>query len=125
MLITNREETATIIHNPAGEVVYELVGSSDKTGRTKKHSLAYIVIPPGISSQSHFHKVSEETYFILKGQARMKIDRKEFSLGPQQTCLIEPGETHIISNEGREELEFIALSAPPWRPEDSYQSEGT
>ena len=125
MHITSKDQTTDPLHNPTGEVVYELIGGSEKTGGTKRHSLAHIVIPPGASSHSHYHKVSEESYYILKGQARIKIDTKDFSLGPGQTCLIEPKERHIISNEGLEDLEFLAVSAPPWTPDDSFQESST
>lgn len=123
MHLTSRDEITEPLKNPTGEIVYELIGSSAEKGATDRHSLAHIVIPPGASSAPHYHQVSEETYYILRGTARMRIDGREFSLPPARVCLIKPGETHLITNEGEEELEFLAVSAPPWSPEDMHVQE--
>jgi mannose-6-phosphate isomerase-like protein (cupin superfamily) len=105
---------------PWGEVVYELVGAAPASGQAALHSLAHIIIPPGKSSQVHYHKVSEETYYILSGTARMVIDGREITLVPAQACLIQPGERHQIFNPGESNLEFLAVCAPAWSPQDSY-----
>jgi mannose-6-phosphate isomerase-like protein (cupin superfamily) len=105
--------------SPLGEIVFELIGASEASGGAKTHSLAIVVIPPGKSSALHHHIVSEETYYILKGVARMVIDDQVFQLEPGHACLIEPFEQHQIFNAGDDDLEFIAICAPPWVPDDS------
>jgi len=47
------------------------------------------------------------------------IDEASFGLTVGQACLIQPLERHRIFNEGEEDLEFVAVCAPPWGPEDS------
>jgi mannose-6-phosphate isomerase-like protein (cupin superfamily) len=106
---------------PAGEVIYELIGKGNDGGGISSHSIAQILIPPGKSSELHYHHKTEESYFILKGEAWMEIDQKEFSLRRGQTCLIQPGEVHRILNKGDENLEFLAFCAPAWVPEDSFE----
>lgn len=69
MHITSRGDVHTPITNPRGEIIDELVGTSLEAGGATRHSLAYVVIPPGKSSEAHYHKSSEETYTILKGSA--------------------------------------------------------
>jgi mannose-6-phosphate isomerase-like protein (cupin superfamily) len=105
---------------PCGEVVYELVGAAPASGSATLHSLAHIIIPPGKSSQIHYHKVSEETYYLLSGTARMVIDDHELTLVPAQACLILPGQWHQVFNPGEDNLEFLAICAPAWSPHDSY-----
>jgi len=105
--------TAEPLFSPSGEIVYELL-------RGETHTVAYIVIPPGKSSSAHFHKVSEETYTILAGTARLMIDNQELPYTPGQSCLIERDEVHQIFNAGTHNLEFLAICVPPWIPEDSY-----
>src|SRR5207244_1711928 len=87
---------------------------------TINHSLALVVIPPGKSSDAHYHKASEETYYILKGVGLMIVDKQQFRLQPGQACLINPFEIHRIFNDGDDDLEFLAVSAPAWISSDSF-----
>jgi len=121
MRVTHKNEIQNEFITPEGEIIYELIGASALRGETAHHSLAHIIIPPGKSCALHFHKKSEETYYILNGEGWMRIDQKEFSLHPGQACLIEPGENHQIFNRGQVDLEFLAVCAPAWVPEDSYE----
>jgi len=105
-----------------GEIVYEMIGSTAEHGGVKQHSLAHIVIPTGKASLEHYHKISEETYYILRGSARMVLGGQVFSAAPSQVILIKPGQRHQIFNAGEEDLEFLAICAPAWRPEDSYNN---
>ena len=121
MRVTHKNEIQNEFITPEGEIIYELIGASALSGETTHHSLAHITIPPGKSCALHFHKISEETYYILNGEGWMRIDQEEFSLHPGQACLIEPGENHQIFNRGQVDLEFLAVCAPAWVPEDSYE----
>ena len=103
---------------PSGEIIAEVVGVA--VGDESNHSLARIVIPPGKSSSPHYHKVSQETYFILKGEGQMRVNDKSFTLLPGQACWIELGEIHQIHNRDETELVFLAICAPAWVPEDSF-----
>ena len=106
---------------PQGEIIAEMIGTA--AGDDANHSVARIIIPPGKSSSLHYHKSTQETYFILKGECMMKVDDREFGLLPGQACWIEAGEVHQIRNIGETELVFIALCAPSWSPEDSFEVE--
>jgi len=122
MHVIRREEVEDVIHTPTGERIYELIGSAEASGKASKHSLAEVVIPPGKSSEPHYHKTAEETYYLLQGKARMDIDGKEFTLVSGQAVLIEPGEVHQIFNQGEGELRFLAVCSPPWTAEDSFSA---
>lgn len=104
---------------PHGEIVYELLGRA-AAHKASLHSLAHILLPPGKASLRHHHLVSEESYYILKGQARMCVDGQEYTLGPGEACLILPPQVHQIFNIADEDLEFLAVCAPAWQPGDSY-----
>jgi len=106
--------------SPGGETVFELIGRAAEHGGAR-HSLAHIAIAPGGASARHYHKVTEETYYILRGAATMAIDDRTLALGPGDTCLIQPGEVHQISNPGHDEVEFLAVCAPAWAPDDSFE----
>ncbi len=109
------------IETVTGEIIYELIGRAVRSTPDANHSLARIVIPKGKSSEAHFHKVSQETYFILEGEGQMSVDGEEFTLKSDQACHIEPGEIHQIKNKGESDLIFLAVCVPPWLPEDSFE----
>jgi mannose-6-phosphate isomerase-like protein (cupin superfamily) len=121
MRVITKAEVKEPFLAPLGELIYELIGSTPETGGATKHSLAHVVIPPGKLSPRHYHKVLEETYYILKGQASMTIDGHDFSLSPGQALLILPGEIHQVFNRQAEDLEFLVVCAPPWTPDDFFE----
>ena len=108
--------------NPNGETVFEMIGRPPDHGGEVQHSLAHIVIALGQASTRHFHKVSAETYYLLRGTAELVIDNRAFTLRSGQACLIQPGETHQIFNAGSDDLEFLAVCAPAWTPADSFEA---
>lgn len=120
MRVVRKEEINNPLKNPGGEEIYEMIGRLPEIGGSIHHSLVHVVVPPGKSSQAHYHKVSEETYYILKGVGLMRVEAQTFRLQPGQACLIKPLETHQIYNEGTDDLEFLTVSAPAWTPDDSF-----
>ncbi len=120
MRVITKEEIEQPFVAPLGELIYELIGPGE-IGGTTRHSFAHVVITPGKLSPRHYHKVCEETYYILKGQARMIIDGHEFTLSPGQSLLIMPGEVHQVFNDEAETLEFLVVCAPPWTPDDFFE----
>ncbi len=120
MHLTSKAEIQPLV-SPTGETVFELVGLAAQHGSAIQHSLAHIVIAPGGASTRHFHKASEETYYLLRGAATMTVDGRTFPLHPGETCLIQPGEMHQISNPGNADVEFLAVCAPAWAPSDSFE----
>jgi mannose-6-phosphate isomerase-like protein (cupin superfamily) len=121
MHIASKTDVQQPLHSPWGEIVHELVGAAEQAGGAQKHSLALVTIPPGKASQLHYHHTAEETYYVLRGTARLVIDGQESQLLPGQACLIQPPEQHQIFNSGQDDLEFIAVCTPPWTPEDSVE----
>jgi mannose-6-phosphate isomerase-like protein (cupin superfamily) len=111
------------LETPSGEIIYKLIGRGQEGGGVVEHSLADILIPPGKSSALHYHKQTQETYYLLSGEGWMINEGEEFSLKPGQACLIEPGETHKITNRGKSDLEFLAFCVPAWIAEDSFEVE--
>jgi mannose-6-phosphate isomerase-like protein (cupin superfamily) len=121
MRVTTKDEIAEPFLAPLGELIYELIGSPPEAGGTTKHSFAHAVVPPSKLSPRHYHKVCEETYYILKGRATMVIDDHHFTLSPGQSCLIMPGEVHQVFNKEAEDLEFLVVCAPPWTADDFFE----
>jgi mannose-6-phosphate isomerase-like protein (cupin superfamily) len=84
----------------------------------EKQSLAEARVQAGGSTQRHYHRLSEEFYFILEGTARMEIDGATRQVGPGDAILIPAGAWHTIAAE--EPLRFLCCCAPPYAHEDTY-----
>jgi len=84
----------------------------------EKQSLAEARVPLGSATQRHYHKLSEEFYFILEGAGEMEINGETRAVCPGDAILIPPGAWHTIS--AREPLRFLCCCAPPYSHEDTY-----
>src|SRR5687768_12944632 len=56
----------------------------------QNQSLAEATLPSGAATQRHYHKLSEEFYFILEGAGLMEIDGQESTVSPGDAILIPP-----------------------------------
>lgn len=81
-------------------------------------SLAEATLPTGSATDRHYHKLSEEFYFLLEGSGTMEIDGEEKTVGPGDAILIPPGAWHQIT--ATEPLRFLCCCAPPYSHEDTY-----
>ncbi|RYD72575.1 MAG: cupin domain-containing protein [Verrucomicrobiaceae bacterium] len=84
----------------------------------QNQSLAEAQVPAGTATQRHYHKLSEEFYFILAGRGVMEIDGEEREVGPGDAILIPAGAWHTIT--ASETLRFLCCCAPPYAHEDTY-----
>ena len=84
----------------------------------EKQSLAEATVPRGTATQRHYHKLSEEFYFILEGTGEMEIDGVTQQVGPGDAILIPAGAWHTIT--ASETLRVLCCCAPPYSHEDTY-----
>jgi len=108
---------------PSDKSVYEMVGCSNEAGNTKYHNIVQVLMPAGHSGGSHYHKLAEETYYILKGEADIVIDGYSFKATPGMMVSILPGEVHDVINNTDGDFELLAISSPPFSPDDSIDCE--
>jgi mannose-6-phosphate isomerase-like protein (cupin superfamily) len=84
----------------------------------KAQSLAEATLPPGASTERHYHKISEEFYYVLSGSGLMEIEGEEQKVGPGDAILIPAGAWHEIT--AIEAMQFLCCCAPPYSHEDTY-----
>ncbi|MFT5350568.1 MAG: mannose-6-phosphate isomerase-like protein (cupin superfamily) [Planctomycetota bacterium] len=126
MKLTRIEKAGQPIVTASGECLYELIGAAALLGDARNQSLACSVIPPGKYSAPHYHKLSEETLYILEGSGRMIVDGQVFEMNVGDALLVEPGEVHSIYNDSKSiDLKQLAISSPPWKASDAFPVQGS
>ncbi len=83
-----------------------------------RQSLAEAALEAGAATDRHYHRESEEFYYLLEGRGRMEIDGEEREVGPGDAVLIPAGAWHRIT--ASERLRFLCCCAPPYAHEDTY-----
>lgn len=119
MRYIRKDQVVKPFENYTGEKIYEMIGAPVELGEAKYHSFGHTVIPPNCMSRLHYHPIAEETYYILKGKAKITIDEQTLILEPEDAVLIQQNEKHQIFNVGDEDLEFLVICAPAWEPNNS------
>lgn len=81
-------------------------------------SLAEATVAAGGVTERHYHRTSEEFYFILSGTGMMEVDGEEREIGEGDAVLIPPGAWHHIR--ATTDLHFLCCCAPPYSHEDTF-----
>ena len=81
-------------------------------------SLAEARVPAGSATERHYHRRSEEFYFLLEGTGRMEVDGEWRQVAAGDAILIPAGAWHTIMAES--ELRFLCCCAPPYAHEDTF-----
>ncbi len=84
----------------------------------QNQSLAEASVPSGFSTERHYHKISEEFYFILEGTGIMEVDGEQRPVIPGDAILIPTGSWHQIT--AKQSLRFLCCCSPPYSHEDTY-----
>jgi mannose-6-phosphate isomerase-like protein (cupin superfamily) len=117
MDVFEKSTTPTIIETPYGETIYELVGRTVGS-KTTNHSVAYITIAPQKATLRHFHRQTEESYYIMAGDAFIEIGDESQPLKAGQLVLIPSMQPHKIYNTGNDDLVMLVACAPAWEASD-------
>ena len=84
----------------------------------EQQSLAEATLPANGSTQRHYHKLSEEFYFLLEGAGEMEVDGETRLVHPGDAILIPAGSWHTIT--ALTPLRLLCCCAPPYAHEDTY-----
>ena len=89
---------------------------------TEAQSLAEATLEPDQATTRHYHRASEEIYFVLKGSGKLEVDGDTRHVRPGDAVLIPPGAWHTLENDGTSELIVLCSCAPPYLHEDTFLS---
>ena len=97
-------------NNCDGWVLVDTAGLSVKQER----------MPAGTAESLHYHKQSQQFFFILKGTATFEVEGETMIAKQGQGFHIPAGKKHKISNNTPGDLEFV-LSSQPSTNGDRYE----
>ena len=81
------------------------------------YSLAQFTLEPG--KKSSLHKIqSSEIYYILEGNAVLRINDESYQLKKDDSVYVPPMSEQYIENTGSANLRFLCIVEPAWKPED-------
>ena len=85
----------------------------------RNQSLAEARVKPGASTIRHYHKNTEEIYYITEGKGRMELGKKRFEVKTGDAIAIPPKTPHKIINKGRRDLVLLCCCAPAYEHSDT------
>ncbi len=115
MIIQNLEQQAPFATRD-GSTIRSILDRTNAPVRLQ--SLAEATLPTDASTQRHYHKLSEEFYFLLEGRGEMELDGETRLVGPGDAVLIPAGSWHTLT--ALSPLRMLCCCAPPYAHEDTY-----
>lgn len=80
-------------------------------------SIARARVDPGATTRWHSLVDVTERYVILEGSGRAEIGDQRIDVVAGDVIVIEPGEPQRIANTGDQDLVFVVVCTPRFRPE--------
>ena len=90
---------------------------------SRNMTVTWVDVPPGAEQRAHSHPDSEQVYVIVRGRGRMQVAGDVESVTEGDLVFIPPSTQHAISNDGSEDLVYVAAASPPVSMEELYAEE--
>jgi mannose-6-phosphate isomerase-like protein (cupin superfamily) len=69
-------------------------------------------MPPGTSEREHYHRHSQQLFYVLAGVGTFELEGQSIQVKANQSLHIPRGSRHRISNNENTILEFLVISEP-------------
>ncbi len=106
MLIVNRNESK-IIETPHKSEIRPLIDRT--TSPIENCSLAEEILPVGAAVAAHFHKQTEEIYYILSGAGEMRVGETVREVKSGDAIFIPRLAVHTLKNTGTEPIKLLLV----------------
>jgi mannose-6-phosphate isomerase-like protein (cupin superfamily) len=117
MLIINRDK-AKIIDTPHGSQIRPLMDRT--TSAIEKCSLAEEVLPVGAAVGAHFHRETEEIYYIMSGTGEMTVGGETEKVSAGDAVYIPVNNIHTLKNTGGEPMKIMLVCGAAHSFDDSF-----
>ena len=118
MPVTSNNQNTTVYKTKDDSLIRERVHPS--LHQNKNQSLAEAIIPAHSQTQRHYHKSTEEIYFVLQGQAKMFLNNEIFLIQSGDSIVIPAGQHHSLNNAYDEELIILCCCSPAYSHDDTF-----
>ena len=115
-ILTKYHDTEAFVTKD-GSLIRELMHPAKHANRNQ--SFAEALIPPGVATRLHRHRLSEEIYHITAGSGVMTLDDRHFVVAVGDTLYIPPGTAHNIHNTGSDDLRILCACSPAYAHDDT------
>lgn len=88
----------------------------------ENQSLAEASVGPGGETAEHYHPRSEELYYFVAGEGRMRLDEDESPVAAGDCVVIPPGTPHKLWNTGTDRLVLLCCCAPAYSDDDTVMT---
>ena len=103
-----REEVRENMRGGAGAVTIRHYFEKEEI-RAKTRLCAKLILPPGAGIGAHRHDGEDEVYIVTRGSGVLDDGRSQTRVSEGDAVLTGNGESHAIRNDGRENLEIVAV----------------
>lgn len=94
-----------------GRFVFQRKWFTHRTGAKKLGCSLYRVPPGKTAFPHHKHFTNEEAIYVLAGEGTIRLDDKEFQVGPGDFIALPPaGPNHQLINSGGDDLDYLCMS---------------
>lgn len=100
------------------QTVYRPWGSYTVLEHSKRHKIKNIRVAPGKKLSLQLHNRRSEHWVVVKGEALVHVDGKEYSLREGESTFIKPKTKHRLSNHRDTALEIIEVQLGDYVGED-------
>ena len=120
MEVTNLDNAPPFITMDGSEI-RELL--AHRNSAIRNQSLAEARLPVGAATREHYHRQTEEIYYITHGTGRIRIDGELRDVSAGDAIAIRPGQKHKLWNTGSGPLRLLCCCAPAYEHSDTIITE--
>ena len=96
----------------AGQVSYLLLAPGQFG--SKRMAITLVQGEPGSEQPVHSHPEAEQSYVVVAGAGRMRVDDEEQDVAEGTLVFVPPGTVHSILNTGSTPLVYVSATSPPF-----------
>jgi len=100
-----------------GALIYELIPPNER--ERLDVALAVGFLPKGRKAIPHYHKISEEIYYISSGIGRVRVNDETFNIKKGSVIYVPRNKVHALENKSdSEELNVLCVTSPAYTKGD-------
>lgn len=100
-----------------GALIYELISPNERNRLDV--ALAVGFLPKGKRAIPHYHKISEEIYYVSSGSGKVRVSDETFEIKKGSVIYVPKNKVHALENKSDvDELHVLCVTSPAYTEED-------